>query len=59
MAFLPDRACMWLYAHEHIFSIALFVLIMAGGLSSFLGAAQTLLYNGIDYITELPFSWSW
>ena len=59
MAFLPDRACMRLYAHEHIFSIALFVLIMAGGLSSFLGAAQTLLYNGIDYITELPFSWSW
>lgn len=59
MAFLPDSAVDWLYAHEQIFSIGLFILVMAGGLrGGIITAIQSTLYNFIDWLTALPFSFA-
>ncbi len=55
MAFLPDRAVQWLYAHEQMFAIGFFVLIMAGAFDGFLYGAQQFLASGISELTFLPF----
>ncbi len=57
MAFLPDKAVNWLYQHEQIFSIALFVLVMAGGLNGgIITKIQDALFDGIYWLTALPFN---
>ena len=59
MAFLPDRLIFKLYQYQFYFSIALFVLIMIGGVSSLLLPVQKWLFSGISWLTALPFSWAW
>jgi len=57
--FLPDRILYKMQQYEMYFSIALFVLIMAGGLSMFLTPVQDWLYDAINQLTQLPFRWAW
>lgn len=59
MAFLPDRIIYKLYQYQMYFSFALFILIMMGGMSKILLPLQYLFYNGINWLTSLPFSWAW
>ncbi len=56
MAFLPDRIIYKIYQYQMFFSIGLFVLIMMGGVSSILYPLQSLFYDGIQWLTALPFS---
>lgn len=59
MAFLPDKAIYKIYQYQFYFSIALFVLVMAGGVSMLLLPVQRWLSGGIMWLTALPYSWSW
>ena len=57
MGFLPDSAVNWLYQHEQFFSIALFIIVMAGGFrGGLISNIQNLLFNGINWLTSLPFA---
>lgn len=58
MAFLPDKAIIWMAQREQTISIALFVVIMMGGLNGILGAIDGVLYNWISWLTWLPFSFA-
>ncbi len=56
MGFLPDRAVNWIYANEQIFSIGLFVLVMAGGLNGgLISMIQNFIFGGIYWLTSIPF----
>ena len=47
----------WLYQHEQFFSIALFIIVMAGGFrGGLISNIQNLLFNGINWLTSLPFA---
>jgi len=59
MAFMSDKAIFKLYQYQMYFSIGLFILIMMGGVSKLLLPIQTWLYNIINWLTALPFSWAW
>ena len=59
MAFMSDKAIFKLYQYQIYFSIGLFILIMMGGVSKLLLPIQTWLYNIINWLTALPFSWAW
>lgn len=56
MAFLPNKAIMWIYEREHIISMVLFVVVMMGGLNGILGAADNIFYKFISWLTWLPYS---
>lgn len=55
MAFLPDRAIMWIYQREQMISMGLFIIIMLGGFNGILTSAQYHLSELIIRITSLPF----
>ena len=59
MMFLPDRILYKMQQYQMYFSIALLVLLMVGGLSNILGPVQDWFYQGINWLTRLPFSWAW
>ena len=59
MAFLPDRLVFKMYQYQLYFSIALFILLMVGGISKILLPVQNWLYEGITWLTALPFSWAY
>ncbi len=59
MAFLSDRTIYKLYQYQMYFSLALFILIMMGGMSKILFPLQNWFYGGINWLTSLPFSWAW
>ena len=56
MAFLPDKAIVWIEQRIHIISIVLFVIVIMGGLDGILGRANNLFYGWISWLTWLPFS---
>ncbi len=58
MAFLPDKAIIWIYQREQYISIALFVIIMMGGFNGILGAADNIFYKFISWLTWLPYGWA-
>ena len=59
MMFLPDHLILKMQQYQMYFSIGLMVLILAGGLSNILSPIQDWFYNGINWLTRLPFSWAW
>lgn len=59
MLFLPNRIIYNMQRYEMYFSIGLFVLIMMGGMSNLLTPVESWFYDGILWLTRLPFSWSW
>ena len=59
MMFLPDRIIYKMQQYEMYFSIGLFVLIMMGCVSNLLTPIQEWFYDGINWLTSLPFSWAW
>ena len=59
MSFLPPKAIFTIQRYEMYISIALIVLVMTGGLSNILYPVQSWLYNMINGLTALPFSWAW
>lgn len=59
MAFLPDRLVFKLYQYQMYFSLGLFILIMVGGISRILLPVQNWFYEGIGWLTSLPFSWAY
>ena len=59
MMFLPDHLILKMQQYQMYFSIGLMVLILAGGLSNILSPLQDWFYNGINWLTRLPFSWAW
>lgn len=59
MAFLPDRLVFKMYQYQLYFSIVLFILLMVGGISRFLLPIQNWFYEGISWLTALPFSWAY
>ena len=57
MAFLPDRIVDKIYQYQQFFSMGLFIRVMMGGLSGgFITSIQNWLFNGINWLTALPFS---
>ncbi len=56
MAFLPNRAIIWIEERIQIISIVLFLVVMMGGLDGILGRANNLFYGWISWLTWLPFS---
>ncbi len=56
MAFLPDKAIIWIEQRMGIISMVLFVVIIFGGLDGILGRANNFFYNCISWLTSLPFS---
>ncbi len=56
MAFLPDKAIVWIEQRIHIISAVLFVIVIMGGLDGILGRANNLFYGWISWLTWLPFS---
>lgn len=59
MAFLPAKAVFTIYQYERYISMVLFVLIIMGGVGDLIYPIQMWFYNGINHLTELPFSWAW
>ena len=59
MMLLPDHLILKMQQYQMYFSIGLMVLILAGGLSNILSPIQDWFYNGINWLTRLPFSWAW
>lgn len=59
MAFLPDKTVYKMYQYQTYFTIALFVLIMMSDVIDILSPVRMLFYNGISWLTALPFSWAW
>lgn len=58
MAFLPDKYIFWIAQREQMISMALFVVIMMGGLNGILSVANYYLAAFIYWLTYLPFSWA-
>ncbi len=59
MAFLPDR---WIYkisSYEREIQIALFIIIMLGGVSAVIAPLQSLLAEFVNWLTGLPFAWAY
>ncbi len=56
MAFLPNKAIMWIYEREHIISMVLFIVVMMGGLNGILNRADDIFYSFISWLTWLPYS---
>ncbi len=59
MMFLPDRIIYKLQQYERFISMGLFLLIMLGGISNLLTPIQNWFFEGISWLTRLPFSWAW
>lgn len=55
-AFLPDKILYKYYQYQNIIMIILFVLLLTGILTIPLGMLQRVVYNGIMWITSVPFS---
>lgn len=53
--FLPDRAVNFFYRYQQIFFIVIFVLLYIGVLSPVIGWASNAIYNGLDWLSSLPF----
>lgn len=53
--FLPDRAVEFCYRYQQIFFIALFVLLYLGVLDTVLGFAVNGIYDGLYWLSSLPF----
>ena len=58
MAFLPDKAVIWILQRERYLSLGLFILIMLGGLNGVLTVANNFFYGIVSWLTYLPFSWA-
>lgn len=56
MAFLPDKAIIWIEQRIQVISIVLFVIVIMGGLDGILGRANNFFYSWISWLTSLPFS---
>lgn len=56
MAFLPDKYIYWIAQREQMISMALFIVIMMGGLNGILSVANNFMAGVIDWLTYLPFS---
>ncbi len=53
--FLPDKAVAFCYRYQQIFFIVLFVLLYLGVLNNILGFATNGLYDGLYWLSSLPF----
>ena len=53
--FLPDKAVNFFYRYQQIFFILLFVLMWRGAFNGVMSRCTTWLYNGLDWLTMLPF----
>ncbi len=58
MAFLPDKYIFWIAQREQMISMALFIVLMMGGLNGILSVANTYLSAFIYWLTYLPFMWA-
>ncbi len=59
MAFLPDSLLHRIQPYEMYITMGFMVLLLSGGFGGILSPIQTALYNGINWLTALPFSWAW
>lgn len=59
MVFLPYRMIYKIQRYEHVISMVLFIAIMMGGVTLFLSPIQNWLYDRINNLTQLAYSWSW
>ncbi len=53
--FLPNNAVNFFYRYQQFFFIGLFVLLWAGALNGVLTFCTGWLYNGLDWLANLPF----
>ena len=53
--FLPDKAVNFFYRYQQIFFILLFVLMWRGAFNGVMSRCTNWLYNGLDWLTMLPF----
>ncbi len=59
MAFLPDKWIRQIEQYQMYITIGFLVIVMSGALGGILSPVQRTLYNGINWLTTLPFSWAW
>lgn len=59
MVFLPYKAIYKIQQYEYIITLVLFAAIMMGGVTSLISPIQDRLYEGINDLTQLIYSWSW
>ncbi len=59
MVFLPNRTIYKIQRYEHIITLILFIAIMMGGVTLFISPIQNWLYDRINDLTQLAYSWSW